>query len=128
LRETACYSELWSYPELNTCMPLSLPLSQMPSSLLLLRLLLLPLLLLPQDLHTRHLLRPASTASTVRSTVCPCFCIPAPLIVRLEAGVPRLSWGVDAHAFHITRRELLRAIVPAGKGLTRGKSAVTQST
>jgi hypothetical protein len=47
--------------------------------LVLVLLLLLPLLLLPQDLHTRHLLRPASTARTVRSTVCPCFCIQEPV-------------------------------------------------
>jgi hypothetical protein len=40
-----------------------------------------------------YLLRPASAARTVRSTACLCFCIPAPVIVRVEAGVPRLLWG-----------------------------------
>jgi hypothetical protein len=36
---------------------------------------------------------------TVRSTVCPCFCIPEPVIVRVEAGVPRLLWGLTPMPF-----------------------------
>jgi hypothetical protein len=98
---------------------LLLPLRVVVLLVLLVLLLVLLVLLLPQNLQIRHLLRPASTARTVRSTVC---------YSTGRSWCSKAVVGVGAHAFHTTRRELLRAVVPAGKGLPRGKSAVTKST
>jgi hypothetical protein len=131
-------------PLLRVLLLLLLSPSPLPLQLLALNSLLQRAVELPGAQHLLHASVTAAVANSLSAAAAATTAAPA---ATLAAGpthpppalYPRSchstgrSWcskavvGVDAHAFPTTRHKLLRAVVPAGKGLPRGKSAATKS-